>query len=617
MEKKATRFFAVLLALTLCVSLVAPVFAAGTTVLTDVTASDPTTLAGEAKIRVSLSGVSGDVSTAQVALSFTGDMSYKSVAFLGGRDDPANGYTLAVTPRSAVNGDKRLTVGLLAVRTPLRFTGDDALFVVTFTGDPGQTVSVTVDEENSFYKIGSGVDGEQTPLPAASLTATASAVSNTAKSAAVKIMMDKVTDFSDTDLAFVTLTVTDEGDGSVTTAALDRSYRDGTVSTPTYNMPISVLEGHSYRVELSGAGFVSYRKTGETFDADLTIDNADFVPGDVNGDGRVNDADRAAFDALKSGSAYSYTIAADFNRDGAVNAHDAAYLHASSGTPTGGGAGGGGAGGGGGGGGGAAAPTQSYQVSVPAATAEGSVSVSGASANAGDWVSLTPKPAAGYRVGTLTVRDADGNSLSLSTVGGAYQFIMPAANVSVAATFVREAQSAAFDDVSAGSFYHDAVVWAVEKGVTGGVGNNLFAPDAACTRSQAVTFLWRASGSPEPTGAQSFSDVPSDSFYEKAVLWAVEKGVTAGVGGGLFNPDGVCTRGQIVTFLYRLAGQPTVSGSVSFADVKADDFFRDAVAWASAKGVTAGTGFGLFSPEQTCTRGQIVTFLFRDLTDEA
>ena len=153
--------------------------------------------------------------------------------------------------------------------------------------------------------------------------------------------------------------------------------------------------------------------------------------------------------------------------------------------------------------------------------------------------------------------------------------------------------------------------WAQEKGITGGIGNGLFGPNQPCTRAQIVTFLWRAAGSSEPKSMSSFSDVSADSYYAKAVAWAVENGITTGTGDGKFSPDATCTREQAVAFLYRASGSPAVSGGSAFSDVAANAYYADAVAWAEKNGVTGGIGGGLFGSGNTCTRAQIVTFLYR------
>lgn len=168
-----------------------------------------------------------------------------------------------------------------------------------------------------------------------------------------------------------------------------------------------------------------------------------------------------------------------------------------------------------------------------------------------------------------------------------------------------------FDDVKPGAFYFDAVRWAVENGITNGTGKNTFSPNDVCSRYQIVMFLWRAAGQPEAKAAVSFADVkPGDIFYE-AVQWAVERGITKGTSSTSFSPFAPCTRGQIVTFLYRSAGSPKVSGACNFSDVSSGSFCHDAVIWASTEGITNGTSAGRFSPNEGCTRAQVVTFLYR------
>ena len=174
-------------------------------------------------------------------------------------------------------------------------------------------------------------------------------------------------------------------------------------------------------------------------------------------------------------------------------------------------------------------------------------------------------------------------------------------------------EAKSFDDVIPGTFYYDAVMWAVKNNITKGTGASTFSPGDGCTRFQIVTFLWRACGCPTAATAASFSDVsPSDSFYE-AVRWAVERGITNGTGGSSFSPYATCTRAQIVTFLYRAAGSPTVSSGIRFFDVAPNAFCRDAVVWATERGITNGTSDTTFSPDAACTRAEVVTLLYRTL----
>ena len=254
-----------------------------------------------------------------------------------------------------------------------------------------------------------------------------------------------------------------------------------------------------------------------------------------------------------------------------------------------------------------------YSVSTPSKTEHGTVTVSPKSASKGDTVTVTVKPDSGYVLETLTVTDKNGNELTLKDKGnGKYTFTMPAGKVEVKATFMEDnSMLNFFYDVPNNAYFYEAVKWAVKNGITTGVGNNLFAPEQPCTRAQIVTFLWRAAGSPEPKGAASgMTDVVSGSYYEKAVAWAIENGITTGTTTTTFSPDATCTRAQAVTFLAR-ALKAKAASAAEFSDVPTGSYFADAVAWAAANGVTEGIGGGLFGSDNDCTRGQIVTFLYR------
>ena len=251
-----------------------------------------------------------------------------------------------------------------------------------------------------------------------------------------------------------------------------------------------------------------------------------------------------------------------------------------------------------------------YPATAPAAP-NGTVTVSPANASKGANVTVTVKPSEGYELGSLAVKDASGNLLPLADLGnGKFGFVMPASKVSVEANFVKSAVSTGFADVPANAFFADAVKWAVDKGVTNGLTETMFGPYEPCTRGQIITFLWRAAGSPEPKTAVSFTDVPAGSYYAKAVAWAIENGITNGMTETTFAPDATCTRGQGVTFLYR-ALKGSAGATSSFVDVPANAFYADAVGWAVFGKVTDGTSNTTFSPDDNCTRGQIVTFLYR------
>ena len=252
-----------------------------------------------------------------------------------------------------------------------------------------------------------------------------------------------------------------------------------------------------------------------------------------------------------------------------------------------------------------------YAIEVGKDIRNGTVTANRRYAERGDTVTITVKPDDGFKLDDLTVTDKNGKELKLTDKGnGKYTFTMPAGKVEINAAFVKEVETSPFSDVSTSAYYYEAVKWAQEKGITGGIGNGLFGPNQPCTRAQIVTFLWRAAGSPEPKSMSSFSDVSADSYYAKAVAWAVENGITTGTGDGKFSPDATCTRAQSVTFLFRAIGK-LVDSKAEFSDVLTDSYYANAVAWAVENGVTNGIGDGLFGPDNSCTRAQIVTFLFR------
>ena len=252
----------------------------------------------------------------------------------------------------------------------------------------------------------------------------------------------------------------------------------------------------------------------------------------------------------------------------------------------------------------------SYAVSAPS-TKNGDVTVSPKNASKGDRVTVTVTPDKGYELDKLTVKDASGNKLKLTDKGnGKYTFTMPGSKVTVSAEFVEEQAASIFADVPADAYYAKAVEWAVKKGITNGKANGLFGSNDPCTRGQIVTFLWRAAGSPAPKGtAKVPGDVLPGRYCYNAVAWAIENGITNGFADGTFGVNSTCTRGQSVTFLYRAMGTAptTVNG---FTDVAAGDFYAEAVAWAVENGVTNGTSASTFSPNAGCTRAQIVTFLY-------
>lgn len=254
-----------------------------------------------------------------------------------------------------------------------------------------------------------------------------------------------------------------------------------------------------------------------------------------------------------------------------------------------------------------------YAVSVPEALAGGTLTVSPQQAVRDTVVTITAIPDQGYALDGLTVTDSNGKEVTLTPAGNnQYTFTMPDSGVEIHASFKPAGIGNPFLDVQAGDYYYDAVLWAVAKGVTAGTTSTTFSPDMAVTRAQMVTFLWRAQGSPKVAGSNPFADVNQDAYYYDAVLWAVANGVTVGTTDTTFSPDAPVTRAQAVTFQWRAAGSPKATGE-SFMDVAADAYYADAVTWAVAGGITVGTGQGNFSPDVVVSRAQAVTFLYREL----
>ena len=252
-----------------------------------------------------------------------------------------------------------------------------------------------------------------------------------------------------------------------------------------------------------------------------------------------------------------------------------------------------------------------YTVGIPDKTENGSVSVSPKNAGQGDRVTVTVKPDEGYELGSLTITDSKGNELPLTDQSdGKFTFIMPAGKVEVKATFTEEVKISPFRDVSTDAYYYEAVKWAQKKGITGGIGDGLFGPNQPCTRAQIVTFLWRAAGSPVVNYAMDLADVPGDAYYAEAVRWALSQGITTGTADGKFSPNAPCTRAQSMTFLFR-ASKASADGAPAFSDVAADAYYAEAVKWATDNGITNGTTSSTFSPGSGCTRAQIATFLWR------
>ena len=267
--------------------------------------------------------------------------------------------------------------------------------------------------------------------------------------------------------------------------------------------------------------------------------------------------------------------------------------------------------------GGSSGGSSSYPITIPGKTENGSVTVSPKNASAGSTVTITVKPDSGYVLETISVTDKNGNDLKLTDKGnGKYTFTMPTSKVEIKATFMEDNSVLNFFyDVPNDAYYYEAVKWAAENGITGGVGNSLFAPNQPCTRAQIVTFLWRAAGSPVVNYRMPFTDVDEGAYYAEAVRWAASTGIVTGLTETTFGTDSVCTRAQAAAMLYRCA-QAQGKGftgawmfHLPFTDVP--EWAYESVAWCYMNGVTTGVNETAFAPGNDCTRAQIVTFLWR------
>ena len=387
------------------------------------------------------------------------------------------------------------------------------------------------------------------------------------------------------------LTLTDVADSGTYTVKItvgtDTAISESTTVTITQAKPTIAISAD--QTSLTGSGTVKLTVSGAPTEGSVKVTCNNGIT--VNNDG-------GTFTATLPNQTKTYTFTANYtgatngnyNNDNSAKCTVAVTRHSS----------------------GSSSSNPTYSVTTPSKSENGKVSLDKSTAKKGDTVTVTVTPDAGYQLDKLTVTDKNGKELKLTDKGdGKYSFTMPDGKVEVKAVFAKEVETSPFGDVSTDAYYYKAVQWVQEKGITDGISSDLFGPEQPCTRSQIVTFLWRAAGSPEPKGtAAGMTDVVPGSYYAKAVAWAVENGITTGTAEGTFSPDATCTRAQAVTFLAR-AQNATATGKTAFSDVPADSYFADAVAWAQANGVTTGTSETTFSPDNDCTRAQIVTFLYR------
>ena len=514
-----------------------------------------------------------------------------------GDSDPALTYT-----NDALFGGDSIS-GALG-RAAGENAGTYAINLGTLSAGDNYTLSLSAATVNFTINPKTIAESDFTTLATDSKTYTGSALTQTIESSTLALGTDytvayETNTYAGTDTAKYTITGTGNYTGNIV-----KTFSITAAEYDFANVPSSLTVGSTYTADtiknaVTNAGTVTI--TG------IAVQKSDGTPVTGAEADAIATLDAGIVKAISAGKVViTYSIAAkDVDGAGADEYNAAAGKTVTvtlSAAPS------------GGGGGGSYTPT--YSVTVDKAE-NGSITVSPKSASKGTAVTVTVKPDEGYELDTLTVTDKDGKAVTVTEKDGKYTFTMPASKVTVKAAFVEIEKPVVnpFVDVKEGDYFYDAVLWAVEKGITDGTSATTFSPDAGCTRAQIVTFLWRAAGSPAPESSSNpFTDVEAGSYYYDAVLWAVEQGITKGTSATAFSPDTVCTRSQTVTLLYRAAGSPRTVGGTPFTDVSDSAYYDSAVQWAVEHGVTAGTGANTFSPDATCTRAQIVTFLYRNAT---
>ena len=546
----------------------------------DVTATDATTQYGEAKIKVSISGAAGNTTVVQNAFSFDG-LSYKSVRFLKGENNPPAGVWYSPTDTATVNENKKFTLGI-ASNSGLTFGDNEEVFVVTFSGEPGDSVTLSVDDDltKTYCKTG---DKQIFAADTASGTATASDKGNKSAEATVKLTMDKVPGFNAGADTGITLKLTSETTpGYVITNTLnntpvqDGGHRENT-DIPTFTVTNSVLDGDTYTVELFGAGYVAYKKTGVNFSSPLEITNAEFIPGDVNGDGKVDAEDKKAAEKSRD---EEFNEAADFDRNGKTDSVDMAVFDGikddSTGGNTGDNTGGGGTGGGGTGGntGGSTGDTTGGN------TTGGSTGGSGGAGGGG---------------GSTGGSFGGGGFTGGTGANGAAQ---------------------GFVDLEDYAWAKDSVYALKNKGIISGISDTEFAPASNIKRGDFILILTRMLGVNDAF-TDNFADVGADTYYYSAIGSAKVAGIAQGSGEN-FMPEASITRQDLITLAYRaflakgyITEAADISALYAFADNgDISDYAQSAMASMVGAGIIQGSN-GNVNPKGNATRAEVAVMCAR------
>lgn len=544
-------------------------------ILSDVTGDDQTTLLGEAKIKVSVKGAGGNVSAVQTALKFSGDLKYKSIDFLQGENNPPECFHIA--PNAALaNSEGKILPGIATnVAGSLKFTDAETdLFIITFMGDPGDSVTLSLNNESAAGTY-CAVDGNYITTAAGvqvSEEAAAGSENNEGISAVVKLTMDKIDDFTvSTGSGYadskITLTITNEKTGSIINTVLNTvsntkgGHYDSSVSVPTFLVKNTVIGGDTYTVELSGPGYVTKKLTGITFENDIELTNSDFIPGDVNADGKVDAEDKAAYEDVKGGNYSNYEKDyADFNRDGKVDNYDDIFESEdnnetsgqtnsdSSGGNSGSSLGGGGSSSSGGSTGGGSGGSGGFGNSFAGGKAASTETFTDLGGYAWAKEAIYALKNKGIISGISKTEYAPANNIKRG------DFIL----ILTRMLSVNDAFTDNFADVPSGSYYYNAIGSAKAVGIAQGGGKN-FMPENTITRQDLITLAYRAflakgyiTETEDMTALDAFADKDSISDYALAPMASMVKtGIIQGSSGNV-NPLGNATRAEVAVMCARL-----------------------------------------------------------------
>lgn len=559
-------------------------------IFTDVTSTDQTTLAGEAKIKVSVKGAGGDVTIAQMALIFNGDLKYKSIEFLQGGNNPAAGNAY-VTPNGAyANSKKEIDASIICAVNPMTFTDDETdLFVLTFNGKAGDTVNLSLDKSTTYCTV-NGVD--IIPLDNTSKTATASSKNVVGKDAVVTLTMDKVTDFapngkSGYESSNVTLTVTSENPehrGYTMHTVLNNiliskgGHRENT-SMPTFTVTNKVLDGDTYTVELSGIGYVPYVVTGVTFDEILNITNDDFVPGDINNDGTVDAVDKKMCSDFISKK--TYNEAADFNRDGKVNDHDIVVFSEIEDSDE---------------------ETTAEKMNTPSL-------VAGVKSFTVNWT----KPSENVTGYVIKYGTSNGNLNSTVEITSADATSKTISGLLAETTYY--VSIAAKNTVGTGEFSNTVSVATLKESTPPAGGGGGAAPTKPKDEAEDTEDNITVEDTDVPNNtdlsvkSESFTDIENYGWAKDSIYMLKEAGVISGVSETEYAPANNIKRGDFILILTRML-KTEAEANGNFADVPAGSYYYDAIAKAKAAGIATGDGVS-FMPEKTITRQDLITLAYR------